>query len=129
MPDTPDMRIGTGDVYCPRCLGEWIEYSISADREAFSCDSCGPIQTPHLIDADGRFWWGWNERNPAPNPGCPWCGTCNIGWSGAAEPSFWWCKRSACRAAWRGHWTLYPSGRMRWTLRVPTRDVPWREIP
>lgn len=125
------MTIGPGDIYCPHCLRPIEEFTADSDGYVFQCRFHGEIQHPFTVDADGRFWWDWDEKHPKPNPGCPWCGTCNISagsWR-VGKHVYWWCNRTACRSEWHGSWKLWPdTGEMRWMIHVPFVDVPWREL-
>lgn len=133
-----------GDVYCPYCLGaiESIDFQPSSYSKAgeitFNCVRCGPFEHPHEADSEGRFAWSWNTEHPRPNPGCPWCGTCNITSDSVTYRgygpfhSYWKCYRESCGRNWIGYWTLYrrttKPDRVRWTIRLRAGDVPFTWI-
>lgn len=118
------VKLLPGDVYCVRCLGERLSMRLErGDEPTWDCDDCHRTFThPFHADAEGRFAWTWDEKHPKPNPGCPWCGTCNIRGvfvtsRGDGEFS---CQRQSCRKFWRGGFTGD-----RWKLHVPVGTVPW----
>jgi hypothetical protein len=118
-----------GDMYCPRCMGDRMELNIERGELSWVCaeDNCGQVTTMEY-DVQARDWaWPEGQR---PNIGCPWCRTCNIHpvapWDGQ---DLWACGRATCHKVWRGFWTRYLSTdappRDRWTIRIPTRLVPF----
>lgn len=119
------MMIRSGDVYCPRCGSARVGIDITHEHVFWGCEDC---QHQWTMEHDGTDWeWPQGQK---PNPGCPWCGTANI--TGHALPldvADWTCNRVACRRQWRGRWTRYvnPDGthRDRWTIRIPTSQVPF----
>lgn len=129
-----DVTVRPGDLYCPRCLGAYIEMWVSGSGLSWDCRRCGRFEHPYGTDSESRFEWKWDENHPKPNPGCPWCGSCNIAMGKDWKPSgnyptfhvYWWCNRLSCRANWLGYWTLFAETNLaRWTIRVPVQSVPW----
>ena len=127
------VRMQPGDVYCPNCQSELLTMWVGSNSLwQFTCEGCGlGFEHPFRADADGRFEWIWDAEHPKPNPGCPWCGTCNIyahSWLGG-ENYTWRCNRQSCEKFWRGRWTRHGSAHNwrddRWTIRVPVSEVPW----
>lgn len=124
-----------GDVYCVFCLSERISMRIERhDIPTWDCLECKKsFEQDFQGDEDGRFSWIWSDEHPAPNPGCPWCGTCNIRGvhvTSRGDGQFV-CRRQSCGKTWRGGFTLYDfrkSGGLRyfrWRIHVPVESVPW----
>lgn len=117
------------DVYCPLCLGGPVtmRYNLGDSLCMFECEGCGSdFEHSFHVDDDGWFTWVWDEQHPKPNPGCPWCGTCNIRaiYVASQQIAHFSCRRSGCMKTWRGGW-ITKDGQTRWKLRVPVESVPW----
>lgn len=124
-----------GDVYCTYCLSERISmHLLSSNSPDWDCEGCGRTFTqPFHADENGRFAWTWSDEHPRPNPGCPWCGTCNIRGvhvMSRGDGQFV-CLRRSCGKTWRGGFTATrftqdgPIRMSRWTIRVPVSEIPW----
>lgn len=128
-----DVRIaaGEGDVYCPRCASSALSIWYDDQTGGYECAPCGWLGhfdnwvfDPTIPD------WVWPDGK-RPNPGCPWCTSCNITYFDPCipgRPAEFTCRRSLCGKAWRGHYTRYAGGRMRWTIRIDTSAVPHRPV-
>lgn len=130
------VRMLPGDVYCPFCLGEPLDMLVTDGNLFWSCvgqPGCGrqEFQHPYDADADGRFTWVWSDKYPKPNPGCPWCGSCNIRgvFVESRGDAQFICRRESCRTMWRGEWVRQGSSDNwqadRWKIHVPVESVPW----
>jgi transposase-like protein len=123
-------KIKPGDVYCPHCLSERISMRIErGDVPAWDCEGCHrEYEHPFHADEDGRFAWTWDAEHPQPNPGCPWCGTCNIRGVHVVSrgDGQYVCRRESCGKTWRGGFNVTESGSFsHWLVRVPVGSVPW----
>lgn len=135
---TTATTIQPGDVYCPRCRSTQIQVLHRQESWELECQSssCGN-RWDWAYDYE-RHDWVWQESR-RPNPGCLWCGTCNIELlrvSGlpavdGVSPGIWACGREACRRTWVGSFAVArftadgPLRMSRWTIRVPTPLVPF----
>jgi transposase-like protein len=119
-----------GDVYCVFCLSERISMRIEQhDIPTWECLKCKKsFEQNFQGDEDGRFSWIWDAEHPAPNPGCPWCGTRNIRGvhvTSRGDGQFI-CRRLSCGKTWRGGFSVTESRSFsRWRVRVPVESVPW----
>lgn len=130
MTDT-SWTIEIGDVYCPFCGGSNVGLDFTHEDHFWFCDRC---HQQWKWEHDGTDWVWPADR--VRWPGCPYCGTRNIGanydvsnWPGFGK---WNCGRLRCGKSWVGRYEIGkpdPDGPWhvsRWTIRVPVRDVPFR---
>lgn len=122
------IAFGQGDVYCPRCWTGRLDMTVMGENMLWDC-SCGWHASwdewtfdPSIPD------WVWPD-GLKPNPGCPWCSSCNIlvqdlpPRESSSDPFHWQCQRGLCGKKWRGSFRLFEDGSMRWLIRLARQEI------